>query len=115
MTSEGVTVFLETALNKAAQIAHDRACTHTPPTHARIHTRAIHTQVLNIDPRKQTFSVKITGGTDGDVAGNEARPKSMLLAYSRLFNAVPSAPAEAALFWAAKAATERIITGTARS
>ena len=43
VTSEGVTVFLETALNKA----------------------------LGIDPRKQPFSVKITGGTDGDVAGNE--------------------------------------------
>ena len=43
VTSEGVTVFLETALTTA----------------------------LGIDPRKQPFSVKITGGTDGDVAGNE--------------------------------------------
>ena len=40
VTSEGVTVFLETAL---------RAC--------------------GINPREQDFSVKITGGPDGDVAG----------------------------------------------
>ena len=30
-------------------------------------------KVLNIDPRKQSFTVKITGGTDGDVAGNEIK------------------------------------------
>jgi glutamate dehydrogenase len=42
VTSEGVAVYLEEALNT----------------------------VLNIDPRKQQFTVKITGGPDGDVAGN---------------------------------------------
>ena len=42
MTSEGVNVFLDEAL-----------------------------QAMGIDPRKDTFSVKITGGPDGDVAGNE--------------------------------------------
>ncbi len=44
VTSEGVTVFLEAAL---------RNC--------------------GIDPRQQSFSVKMTGGPDGDVAGNEIR------------------------------------------
>ena len=44
VTSEGLTVFLEAAL---------RSC--------------------GIDPRQQSFSVKITGGPDGDVAGNEIR------------------------------------------
>ncbi len=44
VTSEGVTVFLEAAL---------RAC--------------------GIDPRREDFSVKMTGGPDGDVAGNEIR------------------------------------------
>ncbi|MEZ5453947.1 MAG: NAD-glutamate dehydrogenase [Thiothrix sp.] len=42
VTSEGVTVFLETALKEAG-----------------------------IDPRTMPFTVKITGGPDGDVAGNE--------------------------------------------
>ncbi|MCP4408299.1 MAG: hypothetical protein GY807_11165 [Gammaproteobacteria bacterium] len=44
VTSEGVTVFLEAAL---------RAC--------------------DIDPRVEAFTVKMTGGPDGDVAGNEIR------------------------------------------
>jgi glutamate dehydrogenase len=44
VTSEGVTVFLETALRS-----------------------------LGIDPRQQRFSLKMTGGPDGDVAGNEIR------------------------------------------
>jgi glutamate dehydrogenase len=30
-------------------------------------------RVLNIDPRKNSFTVKITGGPDGDVAGNEIK------------------------------------------
>ena len=42
VTSEGVNVFLDESL-----------------------------QAMGIDPRKDTFSVKITGGPDGDVAGNE--------------------------------------------
>lgn len=42
VTSEGVVCYLETALNAA----------------------------LGIDPRKTDFTVKITGGPDGDVAGN---------------------------------------------
>jgi glutamate dehydrogenase len=45
VTSEGVVVYLVTALKR----------------------------VLNIDPAKQPFSVKITGGPDGDVAGNLIR------------------------------------------
>ena len=44
VTSEGVTVFLEVALN-----------------------------AVGIDPRKQPFTVKLTGGPDGDVAGNEIK------------------------------------------
>ena len=44
VTSEGVTVFLEVALAS-----------------------------VGIDPRKQPFTVKLTGGPDGDVAGNEIR------------------------------------------
>lgn len=44
VTSEGVTVFLEEALRE-----------------------------IGIDPRTQPFTVKITGGPDGDVAGNEIR------------------------------------------
>ena len=44
VTSEGVTVFLEEALRE-----------------------------IGIDPRSQPFTVKITGGPDGDVAGNEIR------------------------------------------
>ena len=44
VTSEGVTVFLDSALKH-----------------------------LGIDPRTQPFTVKITGGPDGDVAGNEIR------------------------------------------
>ncbi|MCB9831536.1 MAG: NAD-glutamate dehydrogenase [Planctomycetes bacterium] len=44
VTSEGVTVFLDTALRSRG-----------------------------IDPKKQRFTVKITGGPDGDVAGNEIR------------------------------------------
>ncbi len=44
VTSEGVTVFLETALRH-----------------------------IGIDPRSQPFSIKLTGGPDGDVAGNEIR------------------------------------------
>lgn len=44
VTSEGVNVFLEVALNS-----------------------------VGIDPRTQPFSVKITGGPDGDVAGNEMK------------------------------------------
>ena len=42
VTSTGVNVFLDVALEKA----------------------------LNIDPKKEPFTVKLTGGTDGDVAGN---------------------------------------------
>ncbi len=44
VTSEGVTVFLDVAL-----------------------------RTLGIDPRRQPFTVKITGGPDGDVAGNEIK------------------------------------------
>jgi glutamate dehydrogenase len=44
VTSEGVTVFLEVAL-----------------------------KAVGIDPRTQDFTVKITGGPDGDVAGNEIK------------------------------------------
>lgn len=44
ITSEGVTVYLEEALRRHG-----------------------------IDPEKQVFTVKITGGPDGDVAGNELR------------------------------------------
>ncbi|MFO0722665.1 MAG: NAD-glutamate dehydrogenase [Myxococcota bacterium] len=44
VTSEGVTVFLEVAL-----------------------------KAVGIDPRKREFSLKITGGPDGDVAGNEIK------------------------------------------
>lgn len=44
VTSEGVTVFLEAALRH-----------------------------VGIDPRRQPFSIKLTGGPDGDVAGNEIR------------------------------------------
>ena len=44
VTSEGVNVFLENLLNE-----------------------------LEIDPRKQSFSIKMTGGPDGDVAGNELK------------------------------------------
>lgn len=42
VTSEGVVVYLDVALRKA----------------------------LNIDPKRQPFTVKVTGGPDGDVAGN---------------------------------------------
>ena len=42
VTSEGVAVFLDVALR----------------------------ETLNIDPKNETFTVKITGGPDGDVAGN---------------------------------------------
>ncbi|MEO1175461.1 MAG: amino acid dehydrogenase, partial [Myxococcota bacterium] len=44
VTSEGVTVFLEEALHH-----------------------------VGIDPRTQPFTVKLTGGPDGDVAGNEIK------------------------------------------
>jgi glutamate dehydrogenase len=44
VTSEGVNVFLEVAL-----------------------------EALGIDPRRQPFTLKLTGGPDGDVAGNEIR------------------------------------------
>ncbi len=44
VTSEGVTVFLDAAL-----------------------------KVVGIDPRSQPFTVKLTGGPDGDVAGNEIK------------------------------------------
>lgn len=44
VTSEGVNVFLENLLNE-----------------------------LSIDPRKQAFTIKMTGGPDGDVAGNELK------------------------------------------
>ena len=44
VTSEGVTVFLEVAL-----------------------------KAVGIDPRKKEFTLKITGGPDGDVAGNEIK------------------------------------------
>ncbi len=44
VTSEGVTVFLEVAL-----------------------------KAIGVDPRAQDFTVKITGGPDGDVAGNELK------------------------------------------
>lgn len=42
VTSEGVVVYLDVALRES----------------------------LGIDPKKQSFTVKITGGPDGDVAGN---------------------------------------------
>jgi len=45
VTSEGVNVFLEVALQRA----------------------------LGIDPRKESFTVKMTGGTDGDVGGNQIK------------------------------------------
>jgi len=45
VTSEGVNVFLDVALREA----------------------------LKIDPTKQSFKVKMTGGPDGDVAGNEIK------------------------------------------
>ncbi len=45
VTSEGVVVYLDVALRRT----------------------------LNIDPKKQPFTVKITGGPDGDVAGNLIR------------------------------------------
>jgi len=45
VTSEGVNTFLDVALQ----------------------------QVLSINPREQEFTVKITGGPDGDVAGNEIK------------------------------------------
>jgi glutamate dehydrogenase len=44
VTSEGINVFLEVGLN-----------------------------AIGIDPRKQSFSLKLTGGPDGDVAGNEIK------------------------------------------
>ena len=44
VTSEGVTVFLEEAL-----------------------------KAVGIDPRTEPFTVKLTGGPDGDVAGNQIR------------------------------------------
>ncbi|KAI9137915.1 Glutamate/Leucine/Phenylalanine/Valine dehydrogenase-domain-containing protein [Paraphysoderma sedebokerense] len=44
VTSEGVTVFLDVALRR-----------------------------LGFDPKKQRFTVKLTGGPDGDVAGNEIK------------------------------------------
>ena len=43
MTSEGVNVFLDVALR----------------------------QVLGLDPTRDSFTVKMTGGPDGDVGGNE--------------------------------------------
>ncbi|MGK3741919.1 MAG: glutamate dehydrogenase [Bacillariaceae sp.] len=43
VTSEGVNVFLDVALKR----------------------------VLGIDPKKESFTIKMTGGPDGDVAGNE--------------------------------------------
>jgi glutamate dehydrogenase len=45
VTSEGVNVYLDTALRR----------------------------VLGIDPEKNSFTVKMTGGPDGDVAGNEIK------------------------------------------
>jgi len=45
VTSEGVNVFLDVALQR----------------------------VLGIDPRKETFTVKMTGGPDGDVGGNQIK------------------------------------------
>lgn len=45
VTSEGVNVYLDVALRK----------------------------VLKIDPKSESFTVKITGGPDGDVAGNELK------------------------------------------
>ncbi|GKY98341.1 hypothetical protein MPSEU_000791700 [Mayamaea pseudoterrestris] len=45
VTSEGVNVYLDVALR----------------------------QVLGIDPKKDTFTIKMTGGPDGDVAGNELK------------------------------------------
>ena len=64
VTSEGVTVFLDVAL-----------------------------PVIGIDPRTQPFTVKITGGPDGDVAGNEIRilhreygdPRSHLFLFGLIF------------------------------
>lgn len=45
VTSEGVNVYLDVALR----------------------------HVLNIDPKQESFTIKITGGPDGDVAGNELK------------------------------------------
>jgi glutamate dehydrogenase len=45
VTSEGVNVYLDTALRR----------------------------VVNIDPKKDSFTIKMTGGPDGDVAGNEIK------------------------------------------
>jgi len=45
VTSEGVNTYLDVALRK----------------------------VLSIDPKSEPFSIKITGGPDGDVAGNEIK------------------------------------------
>lgn len=45
VTSEGVNVFLDVALKR----------------------------VLGIDPKKESFTIKMTGGPDGDVAGNEIK------------------------------------------
>lgn len=45
VTSEGVNVFLDVALQR----------------------------VLGIDPRKESFTIKMTGGPDGDVGGNEIK------------------------------------------
>ena len=45
VTSEGVNVYLDVALR----------------------------QILGIDPKKDSFTIKITGGPDGDVAGNEMK------------------------------------------
>jgi len=45
VTSEGVNVFLDVALKR----------------------------VLGIDPKKESFTIKMTGGQDGDVAGNEIK------------------------------------------
>ncbi|MFG0330635.1 MAG: NAD-glutamate dehydrogenase domain-containing protein [Phycisphaerales bacterium] len=52
VTSEGVNVFLEVALN-----------------------------AIGINPRKQSFTIKLTGGPDGDVAGNEM--KILMREYSK--------------------------------
>lgn len=53
VTSEGVNVFLDVALQR----------------------------VLGIDPRKESFTVKMTGGTDGDVGGNQI--KIMIREYGK--------------------------------
>ena len=53
VTSEGVNVFLDVALREA----------------------------LNIDPTNESFTIKMTGGPDGDVAGNEIKVSNILIYF----------------------------------